>query len=283
MALAQTPFYNNAAMRERLLADVRSQGLLTSFWLGGGASEARFETIAAEFVLDRALVRLISALAGGLGPEAIQFAQGAIEALAMDRPSAPIAYQWLRGVWSRRVADKLEGSDALAPAQAVVALLEQAAQGEVSSEYWRSANRALVFLEDLAPQAADYAEVVQAMSWDPAATPGMVGDVLIALQSAARQDIFRAENWSAEQDQAYSDVVIGCQTRAAEQIPEEDRTDRGRFEEAYRAKFSAEYAAAPDQAFLRRAEEVHQAVMANAMQLAADEQKAFLELLSQPG
>lgn len=188
--------------KAELACALKDSGALSRILCTGRAGDLRFDFLAQEYGLDPSLLRLMVALcAEAADPVGRAFLWDVVDGIALDADSAAIVTSWL--IWcvfdaKAGLLGKL-GGRAHEAAAAVGAAVQKSRETPVSPEAWRSARRKLSRI-DAGPVERLYLNAVAAMAWDLTGVPGLVQDVVMSCGQAIKEDVYRQEGWSSEQE-----------------------------------------------------------------------------------
>ncbi len=232
-ALKSEAFYGAEFVRTEVLDGLQGgerAGTLMRLWLAGRSHEARYDVIAAEFGLDASLVRLVSALGGDpLDSDVQRFVFDLIKAVPTGAPIDNVVSDWMIWTWDHgfvSLLERLRGSEAEAPAQAIIDLIRTNRTDPVDAGLFRQARNAARRATAASPTLSSYGEVLQAMAWDSKRLPGVILDVVSAWTQALRQESLRNSGWTEEMERELDALRTGIFDTAAAEVKAAGLTER---------------------------------------------------------
>ncbi|MNU29734.1 hypothetical protein D3C71_182110 [compost metagenome] len=200
-------FFNDEALKQALLQDIRDEGPIRTAWLTPAVIEADAGVLAAKQGLHPAIGALLPVL-GVYGHEAgaSAFYEAAIEAVPVGADGADIVRRWYLAAWSHPdygFRNPLMSTPLLDPAQAVIDLVKESRSGEIAPARWRKARATLSAAADAASLDMDIANPVLSMGWDLERTPASAADVANAWGGPIAESAYRSDDWSDADDEAF--------------------------------------------------------------------------------
>jgi len=248
--------------------------------------------------LHPALVRLLAVLGQyGMDEDGRAFQLAALKALPVGADPLDAVRCWFLSVWSHptySLAATLEGTDLLAPAEAIIALVKQSKETTVDRQTWRKARAALASAVE--PEAGDEtadpeeasqddagnrADAVLSMAWDLDQTPGAAADVANAIDgrifwNAHAED---ADQFTEAENEALGAGYRRFHEQAVESIGELTPGNAEQYQ-AYQAALDALWLTAPELlALKRRSDERQERVKAVSRAWREAGQRALLDCI----
>lgn len=209
-------FHNDPALKARAIADAEAEA--HAGWSITATPEER-EALAQAYGLTSNFLSLI------VSPRPMRQSRAAFikEALEACEPGVDpdaLVRDWMLAVWADPeigAGTRLQGSAAWPAAEAIIALVGSKPSAAVSRQAWRQARNALISVKDLPPAAAAYATVATSMAWDPASTPTLAGDVWIAWEQAAIEEVGLSAGWPKSRENPLMEAVRACHRQVYEE------------------------------------------------------------------
>lgn len=224
-------YRNDPRVKEAALAGAAKPAAPGDVWWPVNNDAEALQGYCQDNGLQPALFQAVRALNGPSGEGEVSPALDAfLSALTVGADTTTILPEFMVWLWEGRAEDSLEavlkGSSAEDPARRLVSLHRSA--DAVSRQQWRQARNALAAAEGLTPAQHAAANVVAAMGWDFASTPGAGADLVHTCFGEATSLVDEEMSWTEADNEAFKEAITRQFGIAHQEMgdPPADRSDR---------------------------------------------------------
>jgi hypothetical protein len=231
--MAYSAFLADPRCKERVLSGATTPAAPGDIWWPVNFDQAAITTYCELNGLDPAFFHFVRALVGPNGEDEIsQNLVDTLTALPLGVDTQAIFNGWLLWLWDGRDGESLKsvlsGSDAFAPACELIKLHQRSETSPVSRQQWRQARSAVLKASQLSPEQTSAANIVAAMGWDFATTPGAAADLVHTFFSESSERVSEAFGWTEADGADVQAAIVRLHTVAGAELgpPPADRSDR---------------------------------------------------------
>lgn len=267
MGSAARAFNGDVKLKDTLIAGFSGEGQAGSLFTMPNPPEDEVTKFCETFGIGPALFHLAHALrTDGQNEVDSTFFVTLFNAIPLSCDTDRIISDWLfwlwEGVGDNALCGRLAGTDASAPATALMMLHRSDAQP--SRKEWRQARNAVLAVTELSLEARGAAEIVATMGWDLQSTPAAVGDIVSTIYRVRRAQVDEAMEWNTDCDERFRAAFVRTFNAALEEVgvpSQEERSDQEAMKAlSLRARELARAKATPEEEQItRRGEQVQQA------------------------